>query len=406
VVLVTHPDAIRDVLVTHHRAFIKARRGDVSKQFLGEGLLNSEGDVHQRQRRLVQPAFSRQRVAQYAAVMTHYATRACQQWQAGETRDMAQTMAQVTLAIAGKTLLNVDIDAAVQEIGAAITTLLQLSTRFNLPFAAFLMKLPLPSNARLRRAQQHLDTTMYRLIQERRANRGELDDVLSRLLAAQDTLTGTTGMTDKQVHDEALTLLLAGHETTAVALTWTWYLLSQYPEVEAKLHAELATVLDGRTPTDADLPHLLYTRQVFTEAMRLYPPAWMMTRRTLVEYQLGDYTLPAGTFLILSPYVTHHDPRFFPAPEVFDPERWAAPAETNQPKFAYFPFGGGPRQCLGEGFAWMEGMLLLATLAQQWQMRLVPGHPVVPHPLVTLRPRYGMPMTLSPVSGTRHRPDR
>jgi cytochrome P450 len=406
VVLVTHPDAIRDVLVTHHRAFIKARRGNVSKQFLGEGLLNSEGDVHQRQRRLVQPAFARQRVAQYAAVMTAYGTCVSQQWQAGETRDIAQAMAQVTLAIAGKTLLNVNIDAEIQDIGAAITTLLRLSSRFNLPFAAFLMKLPLPSNARLRRAQQHLDTTMYRLIHERRVNRGELDDVLSRLLAAQDTLTETTGMTDKQVHDEALTLLLAGHETTAVALTWTWYLLSQYPEAEAKLHAELATVLDGRVPTDADLPHLLYTRQVFTEAMRLYPPAWMMTRRTLVEYQLGNYTLPAGTFLILSPYVTHHDPRFFPDPEVFDPERWVAPVDTNQPKFAYFPFGGGPRQCLGEGFAWMEGILLLATLAQQWQMRLVPGHPVIPHPLVTLRPRYGMPMTLTPVPGARQRLDK
>jgi len=271
VVLVTHPDAIRDVLVTHHRAFIKARRGDVSKQFLGEGLLNSEGDVHQRQRRLVQPAFYRQRVAQYAAVMTAYGTRVCQQWQAGETLDMAQAMARVTLAIAGKTLFNVDIDAEAKDIGAAITTLLQFSSRFNLPFAELFMKLPLPSNARLRRAQQYLDTTIYHLIHERRANGRELDDVLSLLLVAQDTLNDAIGMTDKQVHDEALTLLLAGHETTAVALTWTWYLLSQYPEAEAKLHAELATVLDGRAPTDTDLPHLLYTRQIFTEAMRLYP---------------------------------------------------------------------------------------------------------------------------------------
>jgi cytochrome P450 len=232
------------------------------------------------------------------------------------------------------------------------------------------------------------------MIQARRADKGDTGDVLSMLLGAPEEQGAATGMNEKQVHDEALTLLLAGHETTAVALTWTWYLLSQHPEVEAKLQAELATVLDGRVPTDADLPHLPYTRTVFTEAMRLYPPAWMMTRRTLVEYELGGYTLPAGTFLMLSPYVTHHDARFFPAPEVFDPERWAVPAEAQPPKFAYFPFGGGPRQCVGEGFAWMEGLLLLATLAQQWQMRLVPGHPVVPHPLVTLRPRYGMPMTL------------
>lgn len=394
VVLVTHPDAIRDVLVTHHRAFIKARRGDVSKQFLGEGLLNSEGDVHHRQRHLMQPAFYRQRLAQYAAVMTAYGTRLRQQWQAGETLDIAQAMARVTLAIAGKTLFAVDIEAEAKDIGAAITTLLQFSSRFNLPFAELFMKLPLPSNARLRRAQQYLDTTIYRMIHERRAHGNDTGDVLSLLLGAPEAASEATGMTEKQVHDEALTLLLAGHETTAVALTWTWYLLSQHPEVAAKLHAELATVLDGRVPTDADLPHLSYTRMVFTEALRLYPPAWMMTRRTLVEYKLGGYTLPAGTFIMLSPYVTHHDARFFPNPEVFDPERWAAPAATHHPKLVYFPFGGGPRQCIGEGFAWMEGLLLLATLAQHWQMRLVPGHPVAPHPLVTLRPRYGMPMTL------------
>jgi cytochrome P450 len=392
VVLVTHPEIMHDVLVTQHRAFIKARRGDVSKQFLGEGLLNSEGEFHQRQRRLMQPAFSRQRVTQYATVMTACSTRLRQQWQAGETLDIAQAMARLTLAIAGKTLFNVDLEDEARDLGAAITTLLQVSPRLNLPFAELFMQLPLPSHRRMRRAVQYLDTTIYRLIQTRRAHGSDAGDVLSILLNAQEEQSATTGMTDKQVHDEALTLLLAGHETTAVALTWTWYLLSQHPEVEARLHTELATVLNGRVPTDADLPRLPYTRMVFTEAMRLYPPAWMMTRRTLGEYTLGGYTVPAGTFLLLSPYVTHHDARFFPAPEVFDPERWAMP--VNQTKWAYLPFGGGPRQCIGEGFAWMEGLLVLATLAQQWQLRLLPGHPVVPHPLVTLRPRYGMPMTL------------
>jgi cytochrome P450 len=302
-------------------------------------------------------------------------------------------MARLTLAIAGKTLFGVDIAAEATEIGAAITTLLQFSTRFNLPFAELFMKLPLPSNVRMRRAQQYLDTTIYGIIQERRRHGNDTGDVLSLLLGAPEA-QHAAGMTEKQVHDEALTLLLAGHETTAVALTWTWYLLSQHPEVEAKLHAELATVLGGRLPTEADLPHLSYTRMVFTEAMRLYPPAWMMTRRTLVAYELGGYTLPVGTFIMLSPYVTHRQARLFPDPEVFAPERWAAPAETSHPKLAYFPFGGGPRQCIGESFAWMEALLLLATLAQQWQLRLVPGHRVVPQPLVTLRPKGGMPMTL------------
>lgn len=396
VVLLTHPEAIHGVLVTQHRNFIKARRGEVSKQFLGEGLLNSEGEVHHRQRRLIQPAFSRQRLAQYAPIMTAYGLRLCQHWQPGETVDMAKSMAQVTLAIAGKTLFGTEISAEADDIGAAITTLLQFSTRFNLPFAETLMRLPLPSNRRLRQAQQVLDSTLYRLIQARRANgQAETSDVLSVLLTAQETEGQGQSMTDKQVHDEALTLLLAGHETTAVALTWTWYLLAQHPAVEAKLHAELTSILNGRVPTEADLPHLSYTRMVLTEAMRLYPPAWMMTRRTLTEYEVGGYTLPARTFMMISPYVTHRDARFFPSSEVFDPERWAAPHDTDHLKYAYFPFGGGPRQCIGEHFAWMEGLLLMATLAQQWQMRLVPGHPVVPSPLVTLRPKYGMPMMLA-----------
>jgi len=394
VVLLTHPEAVHDVLVTHHRVFIKARRGDVRKQFLGEGLLNSEGDVHHRHRRLVQPAFTRQHLAQYATVMTEEALRLRQQWQAGQTLDVAHAMAQVTLAIVGKTLFGADLKAEATNIGAAITTLLQFSPRFNLPFAEFLMKLPLPSNARVRRAQAFLDTTLARIIQECRMHGSETGDVLSMLLTAHHGASDATAMTEKQVHDEALTLLLAGHETTAVALTWTWYLLAQHPEVEATLHAELGRVLGGRVPTDTDLSHLPYTRQVFMEAMRLYPPAWMMTRRTLGEYKIGGYTLPPGTCILLSPYVTQRDARFFANPDVFTPERWAASYNTMHTPRAYFPFGGGPRQCLGEGFAWMEGVLLLATLAQQWQLRLVPGCTVVPQPLVTLRPKNGIPMTL------------
>lgn len=395
VVLLTHPDAVRDVLVTHHRAFIKGRRGDVSKQFLGEGLLNSEGDVHHRQRRLTQPAFHRQRLAHYATVMTNHAARLSQEWHNGETLDIAQAMMRVTLAIAGKTLFDTDVEADAKAIGACITTIMQHSPRFALPFAGLLMKLPLPSVARLRRAQQYLDTTIYRMINERRASGVDTGDLLSMLLLAQDEAEAGAGMTDKQVHDEALTLLLAGHETTANALTWTWYLLAHHPEVEAALQAELIHVLNGRLPTLADLSTLSYTRMVFTEAMRLYPPAWIMTRRTLQAYEIGSYTLPAGTFVFVSPYITHRDPRFFPDSEVFRPDRWAPPHDDSRPKFSYFPFGGGPRQCIGEGFAWMEGVLLLATLAQQWQMRLVPGHPVALQPLVTLRPKHGIHVTLA-----------
>ncbi len=396
-VLITHPDHLRDILVTHHRQFVKARRGDVSKQFLGEGLLNSEGDTHRRQRRLSQPAFHRQRLCAYATVMTEHSARLREQWRDGDTLDMAQAMMHLGLGIVGKTLFNTDVEAEALAIGDAISDLLQYSTRASLPLAELVLKLPLPSVRRLRRAQQFLDTTIYRIIQERRADDTDQGDLLSMLLLAQDEAEDGAGMTDKQVHDEALTLMLAGHETTAVALTWTWYLLSQYPEVEAVMHEELGEVLGGRLPALDDLDRLAYTRMVLTEALRLYPPAWLMTRRNLAPYDLGGYTLPGRTFILLSPYLTQRDPRFFDAPEQFQPERWAQ--GHNGPKFAYFPFGGGPRQCIGEGFAWMEGILVLATLAQQWRMQLVPGHPVDVRPLVTLRPRAGMRMTLSQHKG-------
>jgi cytochrome P450 len=393
-VLVTHPDHVQDILVTHHRQFVKGRRGDVSRQFLGEGLLNSEGDTHRRQRRLSQPAFHRQRLRAYASIMTEHSARLREQWRDGDTLDMAQAMMHLTLGIVGKTLFNTDVEAEAMAIGNAISELLASSTRASLPLANLMLKLPLPSSRRVRRAQQFLDTTIYRIIGERRAQAADCGDLLSMLLLAQDEAEDGSRMTDKQVHDEALTLLLAGHETTAVALTWTWYLLSQHPEAEAKLHAELDTVLGGRLPSLDDLDRLSYTRMVLTESLRLYPPAWLMTRRNLDAYGLGGPILPARTLILISPYLTQRDPRFFDAPEQFQPERWAQ--NFSGPKFAYFPFGGGPRQCIGEGFAWMEAMLVLSTLAQQWRMQMVPGHPVGVKPLVTLRPKAGMHMTLSP----------
>ena len=392
-VLLTHPDHVRDILVTHHRQFVKGRRGDVSKQFLGEGLLNSEGDVHRRQRRLSQPAFHRQRLRAYAEVMTEHSARLSRQWRDGETLDIAHAMMRLTLGIAAKTLLHTDVEAEAVAIGSAINDLLSYSTRASLPLANLMLKLPLPSVRRVRRAQQFLDATIYGIIRERRTQDIDRGDLLSMLLLAQDEAEDGARMTDKQVHDEALTLLLAGHETTAVALTWAWYLLSQHPEAEVKMRDELSAALAGRLPTFDDLEHLTYTRMILSETLRLYPPAWLMTRRNLEAYDLGDYLLPPRTFILISPYLTQRDSRFFEAPEQFQPERWAQ--TYSGPKFAYFPFGGGPRQCIGEGFAWMEGMLVLATLAQQWRLRLPPGHPVDLKPLVTLRPKGGMPMTLS-----------
>jgi cytochrome P450 len=392
-VLLSHPEHLHEVLVRQHRAFQKGRRGDVSKQFLGEGLLNSEGTRHQRQRRLLQPAFHRQRLAQYATVMTTYAARLRQSWQDGDTLDITPAMMRVTLAIAAKTLLDADVEAEAVAIGRAITTLLQRSSRLTMPLAPLLRLVPLPSQRHLRRAQAYLDTLIYRLIDERRATGGETGDVLSMLVGAQ-TEDGSP-LSPRQIHDEALTLLLAGHETTALALSWTWYLLAHHPAVDAAMQAELQTVLGRRLPTVENLPQLQYTRMIFTEALRLYPPAWLMTRRAREAVVIGDYRFPAGTFFLLSPYLTHRDPRFFPDPEAFVPTRWAAPPDTGPARSAYLPFGGGPRQCLGEGFAWMEGLLVLATLAQTWRMQLVPGPPVAPWGLVTLRPKQGIHVHLA-----------
>ena len=398
VFLLNHPDYIQDVLVTNSRNFVKGLGLDRLKFALGEGLITtSGGDFHRRQRRLVQPAFHRQRITTYGAVMTDYAARMRERWQDGATLDIAPEMTHLTLAIVRKTLFDAGVElveSEAKEIAEAWTIIMERWPKRMLPFAELLNKFPLPSNRNLKKAQDRLDAIIYRMIKERRASGEDRGDLLSMLLLARDEEGDWAGMTDVQVHDEALTILIAGHETIANALTWTWYLLSQNPEAEAKLHTELDTVLAGRLPTVDDIAQLLYTKMVFAEAMRLYPPVWLLGRRALNDYEIATYVLPAGSEIVLSQYVMHRDPRYYPDPLRFDPQRWTPEAEAARPKFAYFPFGGGPRGCLGEQFAWMEGVLLIASLAQRWRMRLVPGHPVELQPLITLRPRYGMRMTL------------
>ena len=394
--LVNNPDYIRDVLVTHNRKFMKSEGLQRAKRLLGEGLLTSEGEFHLRQRRLAQPAFHRQRIASYSTTMVEYATRACGEWRAGETRDVAREMMRLTLAIAGKTLFDADVEGEADEIGKALTTTFELFNSLTLPFGQWLDRLPLPASKRFLKARERLDATIYRIINERRASGEDRGDLLSMLIAARDEEGDGSGMTDEQLRDEAMTIFLAGHETTANALAWTWYLLSQHPEVEARFHAEVDEVLKGALPTAEDFPRLRYTEMIFAEAMRLYPPAWVVGRRALGDYQINGYAVPARSILLLSPYITQHDPRFFPDPHRFDPERWTPEARESRPKFSYFPFGGGPRLCIGESFAWMEGALVMATIAQRFRMRLAPGHPVEMRPMVTLRPKHGMRMILEP----------
>jgi len=395
VYFLNHPDYIRDVLVTHQQNFTKGRALQRSKRLLGEGLLTSEGEFHRRQRRLAQPAFHRQRIASYGAVMTEYATRMSDNWRDGETLDISREMMRLTLGIVGETLFDTDVEAEADEIGEALTSIVKLFNTMMMPFSELLEKLPLPQNRRFVRAKERLDATIYRMIEERRRSGENQGDLLSMLMHARDEEGDGAGMTDKQIRDEALTIFLAGHETTANAMTWTWYLLSENPDVEARLHAEIDSVLAaGRPPTFEDVAQLRYTEMVLAESMRLYPPAWAIGRLSINEHEIAGYTMPPRSLVLVSPYVIQHDARYFPDPERFDPERWTPEAREARPQFSYFPFGGGARRCIGEGFAWMEGILLIATLARAWCLRHVPDHRVALQPAITLRPKHGMLMTL------------
>jgi len=388
----SNPADIKDVLVTHNQNFHKSRGLERVKILLGEGLLTSEDAFHLRQRRLMQPAFHRDRIAAYAATMVAYADRVRNGWTEAVTFDMARDMSRLTLLIVGKTLFDTDVESQARDVGVAMSGLMDSFWTMMLPFGDRLERLPIPYLRRGRRARERLDAIVYGIIRERRANLGDRGDLLSMLLMAQDDEDKGRGMTDKQVRDEAMTIFLAGHETTANALTWTWYLLSQTAEVERRLHEEIDRVLGGRLPTVADVERLPYVMRVVTESMRLYPPAWLVGRRAVNEYRIGDYYVPPRSIIVMSQWIVHRDRRHYPDPERFDPDRWTPEFRAALPRFAYFPFGGGPRQCIGESFAWMELVLLVATIAQRWRFELAPDHPVVPYAAVTLRPRYGMKM--------------
>ncbi|HEU4698300.1 MAG TPA: cytochrome P450 [Gemmatimonadales bacterium] len=409
VVLVNHPDHIKDVLVTRHRLFVKGVGLQRAKLLLGEGLLTSEGELHRRQRRLAQPAFHHQRVMGYGEVMAAKAEEVDRRWQAAVAHrssgaparlDVHAEMMRVALAVVGATLFGSDVEAEAGEIGAALATSLEVFDKLSTtPFAELLERLPvLPSVRRFRRARRLLDATIHRMIRERRASGEDRGDLLSMLLLAQDPEAAAGGgMTDAQLRDEAMTIFLAGHETTANALTWTWYLLARHPEVEARLHAELDTVLGARGArgaVPADLARLSYTRMVLAESMRLFPPAWVLGRQAVADFEIGGHAVPRGSVVLMSQWLTQRDARWWPDPERFDPERWREEAPGARPRFAYYPFGAGPRICIGEQFAWMEATLVLATLARRWRLRLAPDAQVALLPSITLRPRFGMPMLL------------
>lgn len=390
-VQLSHPDLIEQVLVKQARQFIKSvtlRRGKI---LLGEGLLTSEGDLWLRQRRLMAPAFHRDRIAAYGREMVRYAEQTAGRWQAGEEREILAEMSHMTMAIVVRTLFGTELQAEVDEIGRAVDAAITewMAMVYRLPFTD---SWPLPSNLRFWKAIRRLEETIYELIPRRRESGEESWDLLSMLLKAHDE--DGSAMTDKQLRDELVTLFGAGHETTAVTLTWIWYLLSTHPAVDEQLAAELGSVLGGRSPTVEDLPRLRFTEQVVLEAMRLYPAAWVTSREAVADVRVGDHLIRRGTTVMMPQWVLHRDPRFFPEPLRFDPDRWAGGVEKRLPTFAYFPFGGGPRVCIGRQFAHMEAILTLATIAQRYRLRLLDGHPVGLAPLITLRPKHGMRMRI------------
>ena len=412
----TDPEMIRDLLVVNAHKFKKGRALQRAKNLLGEGLLTSEGETHLRQRRMIQPAFHRARIAEYAQSMVEYADKMSESWTDGEVRDIDKEMMHLTLQIVAKTLFSANVEDDADEIGEAMTSMVELFNYLLLPFSEWLQKLPLPQSKRFKNARNTLNSVIYGIINDRRRSGEDTGDLLSMLLMAQDEADGT-GMTDEQIRDEALTLFLAGHETTANAMTWMWYLLSQNPEKEAMLHDELDRVLSGRNatvkerasgsengtlvhsrvsarlPTIDDLPNLKYTESIFAETMRLFPPAWAVGRLSLEDHELGGFFVPERSLVLISPYITHRDPRFWDNPDEFIPERWEklSVKEAGQ-RNIYFPFGGGIRRCIGESFAWTEGILLLATIARKWKLRMVPEQKIGLQPMITLRPKYGMRM--------------
>ena len=391
VFLVYHPDAIEELFVTRNRDFIKSRGVRLLRPVLGDGLLLSEGDTWLRQRRLVQPAFHRKRVAEYGETMVEFAERHTAVWKDGETIDVNAEMMELTRVIVAKTLFGAEVEDDARQFSRAMDVLMhELGARLK-GFTVLPYWVPTPGNVRSRRELRRLDALVHRIIAARRASPPDRGDLLSMLLQAQDADDGTR-MTARQVRDEVTTIFMAGHETTAVALSWTWYLLARHPEVEERLAEELSEVLDGRPPSVADLPRLKYAEMVVTEAMRLYPPAYGLGRQAVRATEIAGHAVAPRDIFVAPTWAVHRDPRWFDEPAAFRPERWAGDLAQRLPRFAYFPFGGGPRQCIGNGFAQMEAVLLLATIARRFRLSLVPGQRVTPTPYVTLRPEPGIRM--------------
>jgi cytochrome P450 len=387
-----NPDFARQILVEEPEKYYKAR---LIKQafapFAGQGLLTSDGALWKQQRKLMQPAFHHGQLTSYGAVMVRRALGMFESFSDGAVLEIQEEMSRLTLAIVVETLFGADVTREAKEVGGLMIAVLDAANDRINSILRTPSWVPTPRNLREKRALARLDELLRRFIEDHRASREKPSDLLSVLLAATDEESGI-GMSDRQLRDEMMTLFLAGHETTAMALTWAWYLLSHHPEVEQKLLNEVSRVLRGRAPTVADLAQLPYTEMVIRETMRLYPPAPGFAREPIEDVRIGGYVVPRGSLISVNTYALHRDPRFFDDPERFDPERFSAGWEERIPRYAFLPFGGGPRVCIGNGFAMMEARLILATVLQRCRLSIEPDQLVVPMQLVTVRPKYGIRM--------------
>jgi len=394
-ILLNGPALIEQLLVVQQAKFHKSTLTKaVTERMLGQGLLISEGEFWRRQRRLAQPAFHRSRINEYGAAMTEIAAAHIGGWRDGQVCDVAHEMMALTLDVAVRTLFGTALPGEAQQVGRAVTFLMRHQLgRMRAPLR-IPASWPTPRNRRAEREFALLDSMVYRIIAERR-DKGRVNhggDLLSMLMGAMDE--DGSQMTPKQLRDETMTLFLAGHETTAQTLGWAWYLLSENPAAETRLHEELRGVLGGRAPEAADLARLPYLQAVVSETLRLYPPAYILARTSIAPCHIGGYDIPTGTTVLMSQWVTHRDARYFDDADAFRPERWLGGLAERLPAGVYLPFGDGPRRCIGQGFALLEAALVIATVAQRFRLRLVTGHRVAPEPLVTLRPKYGIRMTL------------
>lgn len=389
--LLNNPDYVRAILLDQDGMRRSVPRP--LQRVMGRGLITSRGNIHKRQRALLQPVFQKHRIAALGEMMSLQIARWSERWKEDATVEMMDEMTRLSISIAGKTLFDVDLESEETEVRDALVAVFA-ATRFNnlLLVSKALERLPLPTNRRFRAAAQRLDKFIYEMIAKRHAGSADKPDLLSVLVRMSEK--SPNKMTDRKVRDQIVTFFLAGHETIASALMWTWYLLAANPVVAEKLYSELVKVLSGRLPLVSDLENLSYTRMVFAESMRLYPPVWIIGRHALCDVNVNGYVIPKGAYVHVSPFLMHRDSRYFPDPERFDPERWTPEAIAARPRFSYFPFGGGSSQCIGEGMAWTQALLTIGTLASRWRMRLATGHRIELEPQVTLRSRYGMPMTL------------